>query len=367
MMLRDVERDAGEVAFSDLDPGASLESSAVGAEVLSVGASTPTAVVVMDAEGRLIALNGAAEQILGASSQDALGQPYPAIFGPSLADRLVSLFLHVGRSGDSSQTHRLEARLPTGRRAILQASVGPLRDAAGHVIGILLVAEDCTIQARAVADRADDALRSRRLYQALERYVGDTVAAAVDARPSFVSIGGVRKIVSVLHADVRGYTQHAEALPPDELMRLLIRYHGAAVSALRAAGATLDRFIGDAILALWNAPNPQPDHAERALRGAVALQAAVRSVGTELGYGVGVHTGEVVVGNLGTPEFMNYTAVGDTVNVAARLQAAAAVGEVVCSAIALQQAGSPLPALHLGPLAVKGRRQPVDAYRLEVS
>jgi PAS domain S-box-containing protein len=92
---------------------------------------------------------------------------------------------------------------------------------------------------------------------------------------------------------------------------------------------------------------------------------ATRTAGDELAYGVGVHTGEVVVGNLGTADYMNYTAVGDTVNVAARLQSAAAAGEVLCSAAALDQAGGGVLATHLGELAVKGRAHPVDAYRVD--
>jgi PAS domain S-box-containing protein len=328
--------------------------------------STPTAVAAFDVEGRLTTLNGAAEQLFGVSSQQALGRLYTTILGPSLSDRLVGLFLHTARSGDPSQTREVRASLPSGRQVILRAAVGPLCDPRGRLLGVLLVAEDRTPDAEAVAElqEGEATSRSRRLYQALQRYLGETVALQVDTHPSFASVGGLRKTVSLLHGDVRSYTTVVETLPPEEAMHMLLRYHGAAVAALRALGATLDRFIGDSILAFWNAPNPQADHARLALSGALALQVAARAVGSELTYGVGVHTGEVVVGNLGTSEYMNYTAVGDTVNVAARLQSAAAAGEVLCSAAALEQAGGGVRATHLGELVVKGRAQPVDAYRV---
>ena len=138
-----------------------------------------------------------------------------------------------------------------------------------------------------------------------------------------------------------------------------------ASKALRDSGAVIDRFAGDAILALWNAPEPQVGHARLALHGALALQGAAREAGRDLGYGVGVHTGEAMVGNLGSSEYQNFTAIGDTVNVAARLQGYAKAGEVICSAAALAAAGEGVRATPLGALELKGRRAPVEAYRVE--
>ncbi|MBI4213008.1 MAG: adenylate/guanylate cyclase domain-containing protein [Chloroflexi bacterium] len=208
--------------------------------------------------------------------------------------------------------------------------------------------------------------RVQALQFALRQYLGPRVAAAIiDRGSSFLAIGGIRRPVSMIHADVRGYTTLAEALPPEHVMRLLVAYHGAAIEALQAGGATVDRFIGDAVLALWNAPVAQAHHPSLALRGAFALQAAVRSVGGVLGYGIGVHTGEAVVGNLGTGLYANYTAIGDAVNIAARLQGAAQAGEIVCSAAVLRAARLRVRAVPLGDLFLKGRSSPVEAYRVK--
>ncbi|HKY51100.1 MAG TPA: adenylate/guanylate cyclase domain-containing protein [Candidatus Limnocylindria bacterium] len=318
----------------------------------------PSSVVLLDTEGRIRSLNRNAERLLSTTETDAVGKSYTDVFGESLSQRIFKLML---RSGADGEARAIEATLPGGRRAKLRATAGPLRDARGNVSGIVFVADEDTSSPKleALADQ------QVRLRDALRRYVGDNVADMVDARPSFIDVGGQTQVVSVVHADVRGYTTMAEQLPPDRVVSLLLRYHGAAAKAIRGTGGTIDRFAGDAILALWNAPAPQADHVRLALRGALAMRDAAREVGTDLGYGIGVHTGEAMVGNLGSEQYQNFTAIGDTVNVAARLQGQAQAGEVVCSAAALQAAGAGVRTTPLGTLELRGRRTPVEAYRVE--
>ena len=262
------------------------------------------------------------------------------------------------RTGSAREPQLVEATLPGGRRATLRANAGPLVDADGKFVGIIFAADDRSEAVNATRSAEEHAGKERHLRDALNRYVGPELASAIDARPSFLDIGGRRQIVSVLHADVRGYSTVAEQLEPERVMGLLLKYHGAAVEALRSEGATVDRFIGDAVLALWNAPSTQAEHARLAVRGGLALLAAAASVGSELRYGVGVHTGPAVVGNLGSDQLMNYTAVGDTVNIAARLQSGAAAGDLVCSAATLAAAGAGIHRPRSVALAVKGRSRP---------
>ena len=318
----------------------------------------PSSVVLLDTEGKIRSLNRNAERLLSTTEADAIGKTYTDVFGESLSQRLFKLMLKSGADGEA---RAIEATLPGGRRAKLRATAGPLKDARGVVSGIVFVADEDTSSPKleALADQ------QVRLRDALRRYVGDNVADMVDARPSFIDVGGQTQVVSVVHADVRGYTTMAEQLPPDRVVSLLLRYHGAAAKAIRGTGGTIDRFAGDAILALWNAPAPQPDHVRLALRGAIAMRDAAREVGADLGYGIGVHTGEAMVGNLGSEQYQNFTAIGDTVNVAARLQGQAKAGEVVCSAAALQAAGPGVQTTPLGTLELRGRRTPVEAYRVE--
>jgi PAS domain S-box-containing protein len=317
----------------------------------------PSSVVLMDNEGRIRSLNRNAEHLLSTTEAEAVGKVYTEVFGESLSARVFALML----KGTRADVRLVEATLPGGRRAKLRATAGPIRDERGTVNGIVFVADEDTSSPK-LEEMADN---QERLRGALRRYLGDNVAEMVDARPSFVDVGGHTQIVSVLHADVRGYTTMAEEMPPDKVVSLLLRYHGAAAKAIKAKGGTIDRFAGDAILALWNAPAAQPTHARLALQGALAMRDAAREVGSELGYGVGVHTGDAMVGNLGSDEYQNFTAIGDTVNVAARLQAQAKAGEVICSAAVLSAAGEGVAAVPLGALELKGRKTKVEAYRVE--
>lgn len=310
---------------------------------------SPSAVVALDVEGRVRSCNKAAETLLGISSGQALGKPYPEVFGPSLSDRVLRLFLHAS-GGKSSELLPIEVTLPSGKRTSLRASAGPLRTSAGVIEGFLFIAQDTAVE--------------DRLREALQRYVGTQLASEIDTTPSFTKIGGRTQVISVLHGDVRGYTTLAENRDPQEVMALLMRFHGKSVEAIEGAQGTVDRYVGDAILAMWNAPQPQENHARLALQGALAVQAATRDLG-EMAYGVGVHTGEAVVGNLGSERYMHYTAIGDTVNLAARLQSAAAEGTVVCSRATLDAAGADVKTQPLGEIEVKGRKTRVEAFLVE--
>ena len=141
-------------------------------------------------------------------------------------------------------------------------------------------------------------------------------------------LGGVKQEITLVFTDVQGFTTIAESADPDVLMRQTSRYFSVLTQAFLAEGGTIDKFIGDAVMVFWNAPNPQPDHVARACRAALAAQAAGERLNAEFeAEGLkpfitrfGIHVGEAVVGNVGSAERMNYTALGNAVNLAARLE-----------------------------------------------
>jgi class 3 adenylate cyclase len=178
---------------------------------------------------------------------------------------------------------------------------------------------------------------------------------------------GVRE-VSVLFADLKGFTEFSDGRDPREVSAMLNALLGAATESLQRHGAEIDRLIGDAVMATFGTRGDQPDHAARAARAALDLQEAAGALGAEHPqwprFRVGVNSGEAVVGVLGAGAGRSYTVVGDTVNVASRLEGVAPVGAVVVGEGTVRRlAGARTEALE--PVAVKGKREPVAVFRLQ--
>ncbi|HET6211428.1 MAG TPA: adenylate/guanylate cyclase domain-containing protein [Micromonosporaceae bacterium] len=241
----------------------------------------------------------------------------------------------------------------------------------GHLAGVLDLPEsgDPAIAA-ALAHQLSIALENARLYRELgtlfRQYLSPDVAAALLADPDQAALGGSVVDVTALFADLRGFTTFSEGVAPAEIVRMLNRYHGVAVPCILHNGGTIVQFVGDALLALFNAPARQPDHAARAVRAALDMQAAVERIAAgQPGwprFRVGANTGPALVGNIGSDALRGFNAMGDAVNVAARLQTLAEPGQVVIGEATRQAIGATVEVRPLGELAVKGRRQPVLAY-----
>lgn len=225
----------------------------------------------------------------------------------------------------------------------------------------------------ALATQLSITLENARLYRELgtlfRQYMSPDVAAALLADPDQAALGGSVLDVTALFADLRGFTTFSEAVDPPEIVRMLNRYHSAAVPCILDNGGTIVQFVGDALLALFNAPARQPDHAVRAVRAALAMQAVVEAIAAgEPDWPrlrVGANTGPALVGNIGSETLRGFNAMGDAVNVAARLQTLAEPGQVVIGEStweAVRQAGEPVEVRALGELMVKGRHQPVRAF-----
>jgi adenylate cyclase len=176
--------------------------------------------------------------------------------------------------------------------------------------------------------------------------------------------------VSVLFADLEGFTSYADGRAPSEVIAMLNEYWGIAVPlVVEEHGGVIERFAGDAVLVIFNADGSQPDHPQRASRAALDLQARCLEL-TERRpdwprLRAGVNTGPAVVGHVGAAQQRSFTAIGDTTNVAARLQAAARPGEVVIAATTRARLGDAAVARRLPPIQAKGKREPVEAYALE--
>lgn len=206
-----------------------------------------------------------------------------------------------------------------------------------------------------------------RIRELLERFVPAEVMAEFMERPEPPALGGKRQELTILYADIQGFTPLAEAMPPDELVEVLNRYLQLAATAIRNHGGTLDKFMGDGVIGLFNAPSPQADHALQAVQAGLDVVAAFRASATpehHLSVGIGISTGDVVVGNIGTPQLMNYTAIGDAMNLAQRLQEIAGSDEILISPRTYRHVAGQVEVVPLEPRPVRGRSEQIAPYRV---
>jgi len=166
----------------------------------------------------------------------------------------------------------------------------------------------------------------RKLREAFSHYVAPEVVAQISEHPELLALGGEKRKITAFFLDIENFTHLSEGLSPQEVVKLINIYFDALSKVIMAYGGTVDKFEGDAIMALFGAPVPSEDHAEKACRAALAIDAKMAELnaktGHELNVRIGLATGEAIVGNMGSEERFDYTAMGDTVNTASRLEGA---------------------------------------------
>jgi adenylate cyclase len=206
----------------------------------------------------------------------------------------------------------------------------------------------------------------------LGRYLpGKLVERIVAADPS-LSLGGERREVTVVFADIAAFTALAEREPPDRVVALLNQLFTVLTEIVFRHGGTVDKFLGDCLMAFWGAPDDQPDHAQRAVAAAIDMQRWLdvandcweTSLGLTIHVAIGVHSGEAIVGNLGSETRMDYTCVGDTVNVASRLEALARPQQILITEATRAQLDPAVRCARIGTRQLPGRRAPVDLHEV---
>jgi len=209
----------------------------------------------------------------------------------------------------------------------------------------------------------------KQLRGTFERFVPPSIVDRVLSNPEGLKLGGTRQEISVLFADIRGYTTWSENAPPEKVVEMLNDYLSLAAEIILAWNGTLDKFFGDGLMAIFNAPDAQEDHVHRATDAALALMKAGEEMrarrGDELSYSIGVNVGEAVVGYIGTDRVMNYTAIGDVVNIAKRLQELAPPGKIWIEDEVVKRLGDLLQAQPLGEIKIRGRKKQAYAYELQ--
>lgn len=318
----------------------------------NVFASIASGVVTADVEEKIMLCNRAAETILGRAAAALVGREVHETV-PTLAP----YFKRVLETDQPVLGLEVSPELPPRGRVELRFSLSPLKDVQDHTQGVAIVMEDLTEKRKLEAQR--------RLF---ERMVSPAVIDQLN--PDALQLGGSRTEVTTLFADIRGFTTYSEAISPEELVTVLNRYLAAAADAVLEEEGTVDKFLGDAVMAWFNAPIPQPDHTLRAVRAALSLRNRLEQLrqqmpaSAHLTFGVGIHVGDAVLGLVGTEKRLEYTAIGDSVNTTKRIQENAAGGQILISQAAYKRVAGQVLAVQVEPVVAKGKREPIHVYEV---
>jgi len=222
--------------------------------------------------------------------------------------------------------------------------------------------------------RAHERLAREEVARAnYSRFLPEYVVKQMLENPDSFKLGGVSQVITILFADIRGFTRISEHAPPEKIVNLLNRYFSAMTDIIFAHGGTLDKYLGDGLMALFGAPTTTPDDASNALNAAVAMQRRMLGINRELreegfpeiGVGMGLHTGEVIVGYIGSDRRSEYTAIGDTVNTSSRLESNALGGEILISDATAKAAHSRYKLKPREAIMVKNREQAVMLWEVD--
>jgi class 3 adenylate cyclase len=322
-----------------------------------------------DLSGRLGALVTVGEQARVAAGEGEFIRSATAAIEAAFGTVHIRLLTAGGEPAEhDADADRLAAELAAPDSAALPLTVK------GRLAGAVWIPQDGRAELRAtLANQLSIGLENARLYGELStlfrQYMSPDVASALLADPGQAALGGQVVEVTALFADLRGFTAFSETVKPGDIVEMLNRYYAVAVPCILDNGGTIIQFVGDALLALFNAPARQADHQARAVTAALQMQEAVVAVADDRPdwprFRIGANTGPALVGNIGSELLRGYNAMGDAVNVAARLQTVARPGQVVIGGATRDALGDRARATFIGDLEVAGRRQTVRAYAVE--
>ncbi len=322
----------------------------------NIFSSIASGVITADVQDQITLCNKAAEGIIGQHTTDIVGQQLDKII-PSLAEDLLPYLATMRESNEPIVDLEIRHTMPERGLVDWRLNLSPLKDANEGTQGVAIVLDDLTERKELEAQR--------RLFQ---RMVSPAVIQQLD--PNSIKMEGKRTDITILFADIRGFTSYSEKQSPENLVAVLNRYLAAAAEAVLAEEGTVDKFLGDAVMAWYNAPVPQSDHTLRAVRTALAIRGAIEKLYGELppeahlSFGVGIHYGEAVLGLIGTEKKLEYTAIGDSVNTTKRIQENSRKNQIMISEEAYQRVKKHIYVDKLEALLVKGKSKPITVYEV---
>ena len=322
----------------------------------NIFSSIASGVITADVQDQITLCNNAAETIVGNTASEILGHKLDDVI-PSLASEILPHLAAVRQTNEPIVDLEISHSIPERGTVDWRLNLSPLKDADQTTQGVAIVLDDLTERKQLEAQR--------RLF---ERMVSPAVIKQLD--PDGLKLGGQKGNITILFADIRGFTSYSENQSPEDLVAVLNRYLAAAAEAVLEQEGTIDKFMGDAVMAWFNAPILQSDHTLRAVRTALAIRESIEKLHAELppeahlSFGVGIHYGEVVLGLIGTEKRLEYTAIGDSVNTTKRIQENSAKNQILISEEAYQRVRKYVYVNKMDTLQVKGKRESITVYEV---
>jgi PAS domain S-box-containing protein len=322
----------------------------------NIFASIASGVITADIGNQITLTNRAAETILGSASSDIIGHQLNDTLA-SVSKELEPHLMEMRATDKAIADLEISHYSPTRGNVDWRFNLSPLKDAGQKTQGVAIVLDDLTERKKLEAQR--------RLF---ERMVSPAVIEQLDANS--LQLGGKRTDITALFADIRGFTTFSESQEPEQLVKILNRYLAAMADAVLAQEGTVDKFMGDAIMAWFNAPIPQADHTLRAVKTALTIRASVENLYNELpadshlAFGVGIHYGEAVLGLIGTEKRLEYTAISDAVNTAKRIQENSGKNQILISRQAYERVKDAVIAVPHVNMSLKGKTQVVEVFEV---
>ncbi len=327
----------------------------------NVFASVASGVITTDIEGTVTLCNLTAARILDKPRKEIIGSSIETVFSvymeSGLSKELINEIKRVQNHGSQIVGKEILLNLPRRKKVVAGINLSPLKNSNQAIQGIAIVIDDLTEKKRLQA--------KNRLF---ERMVSPAVINLLD--PDKLQLGGKKSEISILFADIRGFTRFSETTQPEKLVKILNHYLALAADSILAQEGTIDKFLGDAVMAWFNAPIPQPDHAVRAVKAALGISASVQKLNNcfpseyQLSFGAGIHFGEAILGLVGSEKRLDYTAIGDSINTAKRIQENASPNQILISESAYNLVSHVVLARPFDSIQAKGKRTPIPVYEV---
>ena len=322
----------------------------------SILSSIATGVITINVLGEIDSINSAGLKILKKEKEEIIGNHYLYLFEKD--EEVVELIVKSETQNKKVSTVNIPF-LSVSEETKINFSVSPRVDKDEKIKGLVLAIEDIT-----------DVSKIKKTFK---RYVSKQVVDELLDDDAKLNLGGEKREVTVLFSDIRGFTSMSEKMEPEKVVSTLNDYFSLMIDIVFKNNGTLDKIIGDELMIVFGAPTPSPDDTERAVQTAIEMQSKIetfnkqRNINKEvpIKVGIGINKGLVVSGNIGSRDLMDYTVIGDTVNLGARLCSAAGPDEIITSSSVWFETKNIFKYKKLKPIKVKGKKEEIPVYRIQ--